>query len=51
MNLHDIISMGGYGAYVWSAYSMTFFVFSVLAFLTLKDKKKMKKTLQRHLGN
>lgn len=23
MNLHDFLSMGGYGAYVWSCYGLT----------------------------
>ena len=42
--INEIISMNGYGAYVWSAFSFTLFSFAALYFVTklqlLKEQKR-----------
>ena len=42
--INEIISMNGYGAYVWSAFSFTLIRFTALYFVTklqfLKEQKK-----------
>jgi len=42
--INEIISMNGYGAYVWSAFSFTMISFTTLYFVTklqlLKEQKK-----------
>ena len=42
--INEIISMNGYGAYVWSAFSFTLISFATLYFVTklqlLKEQKK-----------
>ena len=42
--INEIISMNGYGAYVWSAFSFTLISFTTLYFVTklqlLKEQKK-----------
>ena len=42
--INEIISMNGYGAYVWSAFSFTLVSFTTLYFVTksqlLKEQKK-----------
>ena len=42
--INEIISMNGYGAYVWSAFSFTLIGFTTLYFVTklqlLKEQKK-----------
>jgi heme exporter protein CcmD len=43
------INMGGYGLYVWSAYGITFLVFGFNLFLFAREKKQVKKILQRYL--
>ena len=46
MNLSAIIAMGGFGAYVWTAYGITLLVFGINIFASLREKKQVKKTLQ-----
>lgn len=43
MNISHIVNMGGYGWYVWPAYSITLFVFGFNFFLFLREKKQIKK--------
>ena len=42
--IHEIISMNGYGGYVWSAFSFTLISFTTLYFVTklqlLKEQKR-----------
>ena len=49
MNIGHLVSMGGYGFYVWPAYSITLFVFVINFFLFSHEKKQIKKTLQHYL--
>ncbi|HSW68833.1 MAG TPA: heme exporter protein CcmD [Gammaproteobacteria bacterium] len=46
MNIHDLFTMGGYGWYVWSAFSITFFVLGFNLFLFAYEKKQIKKNLR-----
>ena len=42
--INEIISMNGYGAYVWSAFSFTLFSFTALYFVTkLQFSKEQKR--------
>lgn len=42
----DFLSMHGYGIYIWSTYTITFFVFIINLFLIYHDKKKIHKILK-----
>ena len=41
--INEIISMNGYGAYVWSAFSFTLISFASLYFVTKFNFKRAKK--------
>jgi len=46
--INEIISMNGYGAYVWSAFSFTLISFTTLYFVTkLQLSKEQKKFFSR----
>lgn len=49
MNLNQIINMGGYGIYVWSAYFITLTVFAINLLLTLNEKKQIKNIIRHYL--
>ena len=49
MNMSQLIHMGGYGFYVWPAYCITLFVFGFNLFLFVRERKQVKKILQRQL--
>lgn len=51
MNLNDIISMHGYGMYVWPAYFITLFIFGINLFSTLTEKQQTKKRIKQYLLN
>ena len=40
-SLHDFLAMGGYVAYVWSAFGITFFSLFVLSLLSVKRHKRI----------
>jgi len=44
--MNDIFWMGEYGTYVWTAYSITLFVFGLNIFMTYREKHKIKKLLK-----
>jgi heme exporter protein D len=46
--MNHFFAMGGYGFYVWSAYSMTFLVFFINLILSITENKKIKKRLKQH---
>lgn len=46
-NISHFINMGGYGWYVWPAYCVTLIVFGFNFFLFAREKKQVKKILQR----
>jgi heme exporter protein D len=48
-NLAGFINMGGYGAYVWTAYGITLLAFGMNLFLSLREKRQVRKILQRYL--
>lgn len=50
MHLNEIISMGGYGLYVWTAYSITLLVFGMNLFTAIREKKRVKKTLRHYFS-
>lgn len=43
MNLDHYLWMGGYAAYVWPAYGITFFVFVINLMFVFKEKKQIKR--------
>ncbi len=47
MHFHEIIYMGGFGAYVWPAYGITFFIFGLNILSALLQKRHTKKILQQ----
>lgn len=49
MNINHLVNMGGYGCYVWPAYFITLCVFGFNFFLFFREKKQIKKILQRLL--
>ena len=47
--INEIISMNGYGAYVWSAFSFTLISFTVLYFVTkLQLSKEQKRFVSKY---
>lgn len=49
MHIGQLFAMGGYGPYVWSAYSITFLIFAVILFLSRYEKKRIRKLYQQYL--
>lgn len=47
--MHELFVMGGYGAYVWPAYGVTFLVLSINVFVSLRQKKQVKKIITDYL--
>ena len=45
----QFIHMGGYGAYVWSAYGITAVAMLLSVLLPLRQHKKMRRQLKRQL--
>jgi heme exporter protein CcmD len=45
--MSDFIAQGGYGAYVWSAYAVSFFGLGAIAFYSLAAYRKAKRALAR----
>lgn len=41
--LNEMLNMGGYGAYVWSTYGITFFVFGINLYLSWREQNTIKK--------
>jgi heme exporter protein CcmD len=50
-NLNQILAMGGYGAYVWSAYVITLTVFGINLFASYREHRRIKKTLRHYLAS
>jgi len=49
--INEIISMNGYGAYVWSAFSFTLISFSALFFATKLQLSKEQKKFTSKFGS
>jgi len=49
MNLHDILHMGGYAAYVWTTYALTLLVFGINIFASLREKTRAKNKIRQFL--
>ncbi len=47
MNIGHFFAMGGYAAFVWSAWGITVSVFAVNIFLSVHERNQVKKILQR----
>ncbi len=43
--IQHFMIMGGYGAYVWSAYGITLFVFCLNIWISYQEMKKIKKKI------
>jgi heme exporter protein CcmD len=51
MNLHDVVAMGNYGVYVWSAYGITLAVFALNLAMNYREMKIVRKIFQQqHTG-
>lgn len=48
MNSSQLLDMGGYGVYVWTTYTITLLVFGINVFVSLHEKKQVKKALQQY---
>jgi heme exporter protein D len=51
MNWYNWFSMGGYGAYVWTAYGITLLAFAVNLVASLREKKHVRKMIQQFLSH
>lgn len=49
MPINEVFNMGGYGVYVWSAYSITLSVFGILFVAALRERKQATKKVQHYL--
>jgi heme exporter protein D len=49
--INEIISMNGYGAYVWSAFSFTLISFTTLYFVTKLQLSKERKKFTAKFGS
>lgn len=48
MNWHELFNMHGYGLYIWPAYCLTFFVFSINLCFVRWEKKQVKKIIRQY---
>jgi heme exporter protein CcmD len=48
-DIHHILSMGGYGIYVWAAYVITLVIFGLNLLVCVVEKKQTHKIIRRHL--
>lgn len=46
--MDNLITMGGYGWYVWPAYGITLFVFALNIVFFFFEKKQIKKLLKQY---
>ncbi|HEY3645230.1 MAG TPA: heme exporter protein CcmD [Gammaproteobacteria bacterium] len=49
-SLHEFLSMGGYGAFVWPAYGLAAMVVVVNIVLPLKRLRRLKADIRRRQG-
>jgi heme exporter protein CcmD len=49
MNWHNGMSMGGYAAYVWTAYGITLLAFAMNLAVSFREKKQVRKMIQQFL--
>ena len=49
IDINQILAMGGYGAYVWSAYAITLIVFGINLFVSFREQRRIKKTIRNYL--
>lgn len=50
MSFDHLFLMGGYGIYVWPAYSITLFVFAINFFATFQEKHRIKKIVRQYIA-
>jgi heme exporter protein CcmD len=48
MNWHDLLAMGNYGLYVWSAYGITLGVFGWNVVLALREQRMVRRLYRDH---
>lgn len=49
MTLSEFIDMGGYGAYVWSAYAITFIVLALNVIQSVLKERKIVRALKKRI--
>jgi heme exporter protein CcmD len=48
MNFYNLLAMGGYGVYVWSAYGITLAVFGLNILMSYREMKMVRKIYQHY---
>jgi heme exporter protein CcmD len=51
MDINQILAMGGYGIYVWSAYAITLMVFGINLVASFREHRRVKKTIRHYLAS
>lgn len=46
--LNHLLTMGGYGVYVWSAYGITLGVFGINLIIDLRERQRVKKIIKQY---
>jgi heme exporter protein CcmD len=46
-----MLTMNGYGIYVWPSYAIMLIIFGINLWLFFREKKQIKKTIQRYLNH
>jgi heme exporter protein CcmD len=49
VDIQQILAMGGYGMYVWSAYAITLTVFGINLVASVREHRRVKKTIRHYL--
>lgn len=49
MHIHELLTMGGYGMYVWSAYAITLSVLGMMWVTALREYRLVNKEIQHYL--
>jgi heme exporter protein CcmD len=47
MNFHDLLTMGNYGVYVWTAYAVTVAVFGLNVLMGYRESRAIKKIIRQ----
>jgi heme exporter protein CcmD len=49
IDINQILAMGGYGIYVWSAYAITLMVFGINLVASFFEYRRVRKTIRHYL--
>jgi heme exporter protein CcmD len=48
--MSDLVSMGGYGAYVWGAWSISLLILAIMVWSPYRKRKQLEKQLLRQIA-